>query len=145
MYPCTSLARTYMCVLVPLVPYRPCSKWRRWPLAATGDLDRLNARWTLSGNTSGHKCTCTTSNIVDACWVKPCQRVQHISQRCKHTLDVTYERGGVVGTETGVDGPGFPVLAQNLCVVRRVGFYEQTCQDRKKKNNIKMKFNFPQK
>ena len=41
---------------------------------------------------------------------------------------LTYERGGVVGTEAGVDGPGFPVLAQKLCVVRRVGFYQQTCQ-----------------
>ena len=41
-------------------------------------------------------------------------------------LRVTYERRAVVGTETGVDGPGFPVLAQNLCVVGRVGFYQQT-------------------
>ena len=39
---------------------------------------------------------------------------------------VTYERRGVVGTEAGVDGPGLPVLAQNLCVVGRVGFYQQT-------------------
>ena len=39
---------------------------------------------------------------------------------------VTYKRRAVVGTEAGVDGPGFPVLAQNLCVVGRVGFYQQT-------------------
>ena len=29
----------------------------------------------------------------------------------------TYERRGVVGTEAGVDGPGFSVLAQKLRVI----------------------------
>ena len=46
----------------------------------------------------------------------------------------TYDGDAVGGTEAGVDGPGFPVLAQNLCVVRRVGFYQQTCRRHKRKD-----------
>ena len=49
--------------------------------------------------------------------------MEHSTTVKVNTLGVTYERGGVVGTEAGVDGPGFPVLVQNLCVVGRVSFY----------------------
>ena len=80
-------------------------------LHGTFDLDSLTPKSGVSG----------TSNF--RCELGKTLSWRTAQQSKVNTLGVTYERGGVVGTEAGVDGPSFPVLAQNLCVVGRVSFY----------------------